>query len=101
EVRSWTLVDKAAPQEIKDAQARLVRTTFSPCGLLEQDDGENWSMCQDTLRGYVSRGLMTNVRMGMDVPFGGVSDEWPGKVMLGWNEEPGRGFFRRYSQLMA
>jgi phenylpropionate dioxygenase-like ring-hydroxylating dioxygenase large terminal subunit len=101
EVRSWTLVDKAAPQEIKDAQARLVRTTFSPCGLLEQDDGENWSMCQDTLRGYVSRQLMTNVRMGMEVPFGGVSDEWPGKVMLGWNEEPGRGFFRRYSQLMA
>ncbi|MEW6473488.1 MAG: aromatic ring-hydroxylating dioxygenase subunit alpha [Actinomycetota bacterium] len=101
EVRSWTLVDKAAPQEIKEAQARLVRATFSPCGLLEQDDGENWSMCQDTLRGYISRQLQSNVRMGLDKPTDGISDQWPGTVMTGWNEEPGRGFFRRYRQLMA
>jgi phenylpropionate dioxygenase-like ring-hydroxylating dioxygenase large terminal subunit len=100
EVRSWTIVDKAAPQEVKDAQLRLVRTTFSPSGLLEQDDGENWSMCQDTLRGYVSRQLSSNVRMGLGSPLD-ADAKGPGRVMQGWNEEPGRGFFERYRQLMA
>jgi phenylpropionate dioxygenase-like ring-hydroxylating dioxygenase large terminal subunit len=100
EVRSWTIVDREAPAEIKDAQLRFVRTTFSPSGLLEQDDGENWAMCQDTLRGHVSRQLDTNVRMGMGQPIDADAAA-PGQVMHGWNEEPGRGFFARYGQLMA
>lgn len=100
QVWSWTLVDKAAPQEIKDAQLRLVRTTFSPSGLLEQDDGENWSMCQDSLRGYVSRNLDANMRMGLGLPLDAAAPG-PGRTMQGWNEEPGRDFFRRYRELMA
>ncbi|GAA5117893.1 RHO alpha subunit C-terminal catalytic domain-containing protein [Haloechinothrix salitolerans] len=100
EVRSWTLVDRDAPQEVKDAQLRLVRTTFSPSGLLEQDDGENWSMCQDTLRGYISRRLNSNVRMGLDMPIDSTAPG-PGRVMPGWNEEPGRDFFRQYRHLMT
>jgi phenylpropionate dioxygenase-like ring-hydroxylating dioxygenase large terminal subunit len=99
EVRSWTIVDRDAPQEVKDAQLRLVRSTFSPSGLLEQDDGENWSMSQDTLRGYKSRQLDTNVRMGLGNPIDSAAG--PGRIMQGWNEEPGRDFFRRYRQLMT
>jgi phenylpropionate dioxygenase-like ring-hydroxylating dioxygenase large terminal subunit len=78
ELRSWTIVDREAPQEVKDAQLRFVRTTFSPSGILEQDDGENWSMCQDSLRGFKSRELKANVRMGLGMPTGGQ----PGG--LGW-----------------
>jgi phenylpropionate dioxygenase-like ring-hydroxylating dioxygenase large terminal subunit len=100
EVRSWTIVDREAPQEVKDAQLRLVRTTFSPSGILEQDDGENWSMCQDSLRGYVSRQLSSNVRMGLGSPLESDGNR-PGRVMHGWNEEPGRGFFERYRHLMS
>jgi phenylpropionate dioxygenase-like ring-hydroxylating dioxygenase large terminal subunit len=100
EVRSWTIVDREAPQEVKDAQLRLVRTTFSPSGILEQDDGENWSMCQDTLRGYVSRQLNSNMRMGLAKPID-ADYPVPGRVMHGWNEEPGRGFFERYRRLMS
>jgi phenylpropionate dioxygenase-like ring-hydroxylating dioxygenase large terminal subunit len=100
ELRSWTIVDRDAPQEVKDAQLRLVRLTFSPSGILEQDDGENWSMCQDTLRGYVSRQLHANVRMGLGQPLDEKA-QGPGRVMQGWNEEPGRDFFRRYRQLMT
>jgi hypothetical protein len=99
EVRSWTIVDRDAPQEVKDAQLRLVRSTFSPSGLLEQDDGENWSMSQDTLRGYKARQLDTNVRMGLGNPIDSAAG--PGRIMQGWNEEPGRDFFRRYRQLMT
>jgi hypothetical protein len=67
---------------------------------LEQDDGENWSMCQDTLRGHISRQLDTNVRMGLGQPIDADAAA-PGRVMPGWNEEPGRGFFKRYGQLMS
>ena len=100
EVRSWTIVDREAPQQVKDAQLRLVRATFSPSGMLEQDDGENWSMSQDTLRGYKSRQLDTNVRMGLGNPID-TDAPGPGRVMQGWNEEPGRDFFRRYRELMT
>jgi phenylpropionate dioxygenase-like ring-hydroxylating dioxygenase large terminal subunit len=100
EVRAWTIVDRDAPQAVKDAQLKFVRTTFSPSGILEQDDGENWSMCQDTLRGHVSRQLDSNVRMGLGQPFDPDTTR-PGRVMPGWNEEPGRGFFKRYGQLMT
>lgn len=99
EVRSWTIVDRDAPQEVKEAQRRLVLSTFSPSGLLEQDDGENWSMSQDTLRGFKSRQLDTNVRMGLHNPIDPAAG--PGRIMDGWNEEPGRDFFRRYRQLMT
>jgi hypothetical protein len=100
EVRTWTIVDKAAPQEVKDAQLRLVRLNFSASGITEQDDGENWSMCQDTMRGHVSRQLSSNMRMGMGKRIDSDAAV-PGRVMHGWNEEPGRGFFERYRHLMS
>ena len=45
EIQSWTFVDKAAPQEIKDALRLASIRTFSPSGTFEQDDMDNWQGC--------------------------------------------------------
>ncbi|MFJ3673854.1 aromatic ring-hydroxylating dioxygenase subunit alpha [Streptomyces sp. NPDC090106] len=55
EVWSWTFVPVAAPPEVKDEIRKEVLRTFSPGGMLEQDDAENWVEEQRILRGYVAR----------------------------------------------
>ena len=38
---------------------------FGPAGLLEQDDGENWSQSTRSARGVASRGLGQALSMGL------------------------------------
>ena len=38
---------------------------FGPAGLLEQDDGENWSQSTRASRGVMSRSLGHNLHMGL------------------------------------
>ena len=38
--------------------------SFSPGGVYEQDDGENWVMIQDVLRGHQARKTRLNIGMG-------------------------------------
>lgn len=55
EVWSWTFVPKSAPEDVKN-QIRLdIMRTFSPAGMFEQDDAENWEEAQRILRGYKAR----------------------------------------------
>lgn len=77
EVWSWAFVPKSAPESVKN-QIRLdVMRTFSPAGMFEQDDAENWQEAQRILRGYQARHgtfayQMVGVRPGVD------EDEYPG-----------------------
>jgi phenylpropionate dioxygenase-like ring-hydroxylating dioxygenase large terminal subunit len=99
EVFAWILVDRDAPPEVKDAQRLFTQLTFSVGGLFEQDDGENWSEIQKTLRGAVQRRYQFNYQMGL----GHARDDdpdYPGRTSYVMSEEAARGFYRRYAQLM-
>ncbi len=65
EVWSWSIIDKAAPPEIKDAMRLYTLRTFSAAGMFEQDDGENWNMCTESAKGWVSRQHELNYQMGL------------------------------------
>src|SRR6185503_9065111 len=39
----WLLVDKDAPQEVKDYARHLFLRYSGPAGMVEQDDMENWN----------------------------------------------------------
>ena len=65
EVWAWGAVPEIAPPEIKEALRINILRTFSPSGLLEQDDGENWNEIQKVLRGRVARSQPLNARMGL------------------------------------
>ena len=64
EVISCQFVDKAAPQEIKDALRVTGLRAFGPSGVLEQDDMDNWEECTRTNRGTVTRRHSLNYQNG-------------------------------------
>ena len=57
------------PKRFNDAQRRAAKKfithAFGPAGLLEQDDGENWSQTTAATRGVVSRRYPQNLQMAM------------------------------------
>ena len=61
----FTLAPKAAPPEIRRSIVRRINHIFGPSGLLEQDDGENWSQSTRAARGVASRRLGLNMQMGL------------------------------------
>lgn len=65
EIWWFTVVPKAMPEEIKKKQIAFNSHLFGPAGMLEQDDGENWSQSTRTSRGVKSRSYDHNITMGL------------------------------------
>jgi hypothetical protein len=100
EVWAWALVDKAMSAEQKQAIRKSVMRTFSPGGMLEQDDGENWLEIQKVLRGHVAGRANLNVQMGLG--YERIDDpRFPGTTNHVYAETAARGFYRRWRELMS
>lgn len=100
ELHSWTLVPSEASDEIKDRWRLGSMRTFSPSGILEMDDGENWEHATIGNAGYVTRHQKLcygmNPTKGEAIPL-----ELPGHVTKGQlNDENQRQFFKRYAEFM-
>lgn len=98
EVWSYCLVDAEAPQAVKDAMKRAYTVGFGPSGLLEQDDGENWTGCAQGGVGAVSGSLTYNYHMGIGHEW--AEDDMPGVIGRGNSEVVQRGFYRRWRMEM-
>ncbi len=61
----WYLVDKSAPQEVKDFLRHYYIRYSGPGGLTEQDDMENWNYAHNASRGVIARRFPYNYQMGM------------------------------------
>ena len=61
----FTIMPKALPEERKRAMISFANRLFTPAGLLEQDDGENWSHSTRGARGKVAQRYPMNLTMGM------------------------------------
>ena len=100
EIWSWTFVDTAAPPEVKEALRLESVRSFSPGGIYEQDDMENWQECTRTCRGVVTRRYPLNYQMGLG------REHFDDEIM-GWasddvvSESNARRFYRRWAQLMT
>jgi nitrite reductase/ring-hydroxylating ferredoxin subunit len=100
EVWSWIYVDKAAPPEVKKAFRLAGTRAFSPSGTFEQDDMDNWQGCTQTGRGVVARRYPLSYEMGLgrerfDEELGAMASDYR------YSESNHRGFYRRWTQLMA
>jgi phenylpropionate dioxygenase-like ring-hydroxylating dioxygenase large terminal subunit len=60
------LVDRRAPQEVKDAIRRYHMRYGGPVGMTEQDDAENWNYASAASNGPIARRHPYNLQMGMD-----------------------------------
>lgn len=61
----FTVLPKAMPAEQRRRAVRQATHLFGPAGLLEQDDGENWSQSTRASRGRVSGRLGHTLQMGL------------------------------------
>jgi hypothetical protein len=61
----FTIVPKATPPALRQAVMRIAIHMFGPAGLLEQDDGENWSQSTRAASGFSSRKAGAALKMGL------------------------------------
>lgn len=97
----YTIVPKAAPPEAKRKMIRQVGHIFGPAGLLEQDDGENWSQSTRSARGFSSRQLGQAIQMGLghdQVVTGGNGEHYVEGLI---SEHAQRWLYRAWTEWMA
>ncbi len=94
----WFLVDKDAPEEVKEVMRHYAMRYSGPGGLTEQDDMENWNYASAASQGTIARRYPYNYQMGLglEYPDYGV----PGVVTERITENNQRGFYRRWAELM-
>ncbi len=99
EIHAFTLVPKNMPDDIKDRFRRGSMRTFSPSGILEMDDGENWEHSTRANAGYVTRNQSLCYAMA---PEGRLHDEsLPGVVHSGQLSDANqRLFYQKWAELM-
>ena len=104
EIYAWCMVDKALPEQLKAEVRQQYVFSFGPSGIFEQEDGENWSQCTASTRGFIGRHLDFNYQMGLNHERP-VSDaleaDLPGNMGGIWSEINQRGFYKRWCDLMV
>jgi 3-phenylpropionate/trans-cinnamate dioxygenase subunit alpha len=99
EVRDLTLVDKNAPQEVKDLLRHHCMLRQGPAGTWEQDDMDNWAQVTSSARQPSSRKLMANYQMGKGFEFR--KDGLPGLLDNKMSDINQRAMYARWRQLMT
>ncbi|MDX2277321.1 MAG: aromatic ring-hydroxylating dioxygenase subunit alpha [Hyphomonadaceae bacterium] len=100
EVWSIITVDRAAPAEVRESWRKGLLRTFSPAGVFEQDDGENWVEIQNVLRGHQARKTTLNAQMGIGHHSESESGH-PGRISFGYSEEAARRLYQRWANMLA
>lgn len=100
EALSWFLVERDAPDGWKEASRRMFVLTFSPSGIFEQDDVENFTDITGNARSLAVRELEFHYGMGVERrPVEGFPG--PGTVYESkYSEANARAFYRRWLELM-
>lgn len=65
EIWWFTVLRKSSSEEERRRIVNFATHVFGPAGLLEQDDGENWSQSTRSARGAVGRTYRHNLAMGL------------------------------------
>ena len=100
EIWSWLYCDKAAPEPVKDAIRLTSMRAFSPSGVFEQDDMDNWQAVTQSNRGVVSRRYSQNLQLGLGHDrYRPELEAWASDH--GFSENAIRRFYGRWAQLMA
>ena len=65
EIWWFSFTDRSLPADVRESVIRLQTRLFGPAGLLEQDDGENWSQSTMQTRGVASQRVKHVLNMGL------------------------------------
>jgi ethylbenzene dioxygenase subunit alpha len=100
EIHTWVLVNKAIPFELKEKYRKGVMRTFSPSGVLEMDDGENWENATLANAGVVTRRQQLHYGLGLTSKI--EHDEFKGNLHIRkYNDSNQRAFYGHWLKLMT
>lgn len=91
ELHAWTLVPASLSDELKDRWRTGTMRTFSPSGMLEMDDGENWEHCTQVNAGVVTR--KQKLCYSMSPRKEDTASDLPGRVHQGQLSDANQRFF--------
>ncbi len=92
------LVDKDAPQEVKEFLRRYYMRYSGPGGMTEQDDIENWLYATAASSGTIARQYPFNYQQSLNVAK--MNDPVPGEVSTQISEHIARAFYRRWASYL-
>ncbi len=94
----FSFVPKQASASARKAMIAQVTHLFGPAGLLEQDDGENWSQSTSASRGVASSKLGHVLEMGLGQDHVSVHESGERTIETTVNEHGQRWFYRAWSE---
>jgi len=97
----FTIVPKGAPPPLRRRMIQTANHVFGPAGLLEQDDGENWSQATRSSRGVESRKLGHTLKMGLGRDEVQVGEGGERYIESRVSEHGQRWFYRAWTEWMA
>jgi len=100
EMWRWFIVDKDAPDNVRDWLRHYYLRYSGPAGLTEQDDMENWSYATEASRGVIARRYSYNYSQGLGMT-SPASLEGAVESTSWSTEENARNFYRRWARFVA
>lgn len=98
----YVIVDRDAPAEVKRLLRQSAQRHFSPSGMFEQDDMDNWELSTKAAGGTISRNYPLHYAMGRG------HEEWvpadataPRRIESINDESNQRAFYRGWAELMS
>jgi phenylpropionate dioxygenase-like ring-hydroxylating dioxygenase large terminal subunit len=100
EVWRWYLVDKSAPEKVRDWLRRYYMRYAGPAGMTEQDDMENWDYATESSRGVIARRYPFNYQQGLgeETPSDLAGSVHSHHAIAG--EVNARAFYRRWAEFV-
>ena len=97
----FTIVPKNASASYRRTAVWTAIHLFGPAGLLEQDDGENWSQSTRAAAGFSSRQLGQTLKMGLGHDRVGTDEHGQRVIDTQINEHCQRWLYRSWTEWMA
>lgn len=98
EIWSWSIVDKAAAPEIKQNMHFMSQYRFSPTGVFEQDDMDNWLQVSQAGRSIVARRFPANYQMDLGSEIAGTGLK--GRIANRWSDCNQLGIYQHWARLL-
>ncbi len=100
EIWSWAIVDKAAPPRIKEAMRFASQYRFSPAGVFEQDDMDNWIQVTGAARSVIGRRYPANYQMSRSEPAAAADIGLRGRLASRWSDQNQLGLYLYWAKVL-
>lgn len=98
EIWSWTIVDRAAPPEIKRGMRFMSQYRFSPTGVFEQDDMDNWLQVSQAGGSIIGKRFPANYQMNLGSEI--LDTELRGRVANRWSDSNQLSIYQHWARLL-